>query len=164
MIPASVRIFVCTEPQDLRRSFDGLALAARERLGEDPQSGALFCPIRGGIAPIRRGPRPDWTAGPLSDVAGMQLSSSPGRFPTPGPLQVGSRTGAVLRKAEPIRCSPFSLGVPHELHRESVSSPRLVERSVRISRTPLSCPLRSKGYGAYHVESAFVGSPTDRTR
>jgi len=43
MIPASVRIFVCTEPQDLRRSFDGLALAARERLGEDPQSGALFC-------------------------------------------------------------------------------------------------------------------------
>jgi len=43
MIPASVRIFVCTEPQDLRRSFDGLALAARERLGVDPQSGALLC-------------------------------------------------------------------------------------------------------------------------
>ena len=43
MIPASVRIFVCTEPQDLRRSFDGLALAAREVLGEDPQGGALFC-------------------------------------------------------------------------------------------------------------------------
>jgi transposase len=43
MIPASVRIFVCREPQDLRRSFDGLALAAQERLGEDPRSGALFC-------------------------------------------------------------------------------------------------------------------------
>jgi transposase len=43
MIPASVRIFVCCEPQDLRRSFDGLALAAKERIGEDPQSGALFC-------------------------------------------------------------------------------------------------------------------------
>jgi len=27
MIPASVRIFVCAEPQDMRRSFDGLALA-----------------------------------------------------------------------------------------------------------------------------------------
>jgi len=26
----------------MRRSFDGLALAAREHLGEDPQSGALF--------------------------------------------------------------------------------------------------------------------------
>ena len=43
MIPASVRIFVCREPQDLRRSFDGLARAAREVLGADPQSGALFC-------------------------------------------------------------------------------------------------------------------------
>lgn len=42
MIPSSVRIFVCVEPQDMRRSFDGLALAAREHLGEDPQSGALF--------------------------------------------------------------------------------------------------------------------------
>lgn len=43
MIPASVRIFVCTEPQDMRRSFDGLALAARQSVGLDPQSGALFC-------------------------------------------------------------------------------------------------------------------------
>jgi transposase len=43
MIPASVRIFVCTEPLDMRRSFDGLARAAREVLGQDPQGGALFC-------------------------------------------------------------------------------------------------------------------------
>ena len=43
MIPSTVRIFVCTEPQDMRRSFDGLGLATREVLGEDPQSGALFC-------------------------------------------------------------------------------------------------------------------------
>ena len=43
MIPGSVRIFVCTQPLDLRRSFDGLALATRQVLGEDPQSGALFC-------------------------------------------------------------------------------------------------------------------------
>ena len=42
MIPTSVRIFVCTEPQDMRRSFDGLALAVKERLALDPQSGALF--------------------------------------------------------------------------------------------------------------------------
>ena len=42
MIPSSVRIFVCQQPQDMRRSFDGLALAAQEHLGEDPQSGALF--------------------------------------------------------------------------------------------------------------------------
>lgn len=43
MIPSSVRIFVCSEPQDMRRSFDRLAQAANEYIGEDAQSGALFC-------------------------------------------------------------------------------------------------------------------------
>ena len=42
MIAATTRIFICAEAQDMRRSFDGLALAAREHLGEDPKSGALF--------------------------------------------------------------------------------------------------------------------------
>lgn len=42
MIPTSVRIFVCTERQDMRRSFDALALVVQERLALDPQSGALF--------------------------------------------------------------------------------------------------------------------------
>jgi transposase len=42
VIPSSVRIFVCNEPQDMRRSFDGLALAAQQQLGHDPKSGALF--------------------------------------------------------------------------------------------------------------------------
>jgi transposase len=42
VIPSSVRIFVCNEPQDMRRSFDALALVVRETLVKDPQSGALF--------------------------------------------------------------------------------------------------------------------------
>jgi transposase len=42
MIPTQVRIFVCTERQDMRRSFDALALAVRELLALDPESGALF--------------------------------------------------------------------------------------------------------------------------
>jgi len=42
MIPTSVRIFVCTQPLDMRRSFDGLAAAAKQMIGEDPRSGALF--------------------------------------------------------------------------------------------------------------------------
>ncbi|MGO9837886.1 MAG: IS66 family insertion sequence element accessory protein TnpB [Polyangiaceae bacterium] len=42
MIPTAVRIFVCTERQDMRRSFDALALAVRERLALNPESGALF--------------------------------------------------------------------------------------------------------------------------
>jgi transposase len=42
MLAPSVRILVCTVPQDMRRSFDGLALQTRQLLGEDPQCGALF--------------------------------------------------------------------------------------------------------------------------
>ena len=42
MIPTQVRIFVCTERQDMRRSFDALALAVRERLELDPEGGSLF--------------------------------------------------------------------------------------------------------------------------
>lgn len=42
MLPPSVRIFVCTAPQDMRRSFDTLALTAKQVVGEDPQSGSLF--------------------------------------------------------------------------------------------------------------------------
>lgn len=42
MLPTSVRILVCTIPQDMRRSFDALALVVQEMLGENPQSGALY--------------------------------------------------------------------------------------------------------------------------
>ena len=42
MLPAAVRILVCTIPQDMRRSFDTLALVVQQALGEDPQSGALY--------------------------------------------------------------------------------------------------------------------------
>ena len=42
MLPSSVRILVCTEPQDMRRSYDRLSGVTRELLGEDPQSGALY--------------------------------------------------------------------------------------------------------------------------
>ena len=42
MIPPTVRIFVYTEPVDMRRGCDGLALLARDALRQDPRSGALF--------------------------------------------------------------------------------------------------------------------------
>lgn len=42
MIPATVRIFVCTQPHDMRCSYDTLALATQTVLGQDPRSGALF--------------------------------------------------------------------------------------------------------------------------
>ena len=43
MIPSAVRIFVCTEPVDMRHGFDRLMLAAREKTQHDPLQGrALF--------------------------------------------------------------------------------------------------------------------------
>jgi transposase len=42
MLPASVRIFVCTVPQDMRRSFDTLALVVQQLLGQDPMCGAVY--------------------------------------------------------------------------------------------------------------------------
>lgn len=42
MIPVHVRIFVCIEPVDMRSGFDRLALFARDKLQQDPRSGALL--------------------------------------------------------------------------------------------------------------------------
>ncbi len=42
MIPATLRIFVCTEAIDMRQGFDRLAQLVKSKLGEDPQAGSLF--------------------------------------------------------------------------------------------------------------------------
>ena len=42
MLHSRMAIYAATAPIDLRRAFDGLAAAAREQLGHDPKSGALF--------------------------------------------------------------------------------------------------------------------------
>jgi transposase len=38
----SVRIWICAQPADLRKSFDGLAALVRDWLGGDPLSGHIF--------------------------------------------------------------------------------------------------------------------------
>lgn len=40
--PPTVKVFLCTQPTDMRRSFDGLSGMAREVVGGDPLSGHLF--------------------------------------------------------------------------------------------------------------------------
>jgi transposase len=40
--PASVRIFLCLEPADMRRSFDGLSGMVRSIIRESPTCGHLF--------------------------------------------------------------------------------------------------------------------------
>jgi transposase len=41
-LTASVRVFLCTKPTDMRKGFDGLFGMVREFLGQDPLSGHLF--------------------------------------------------------------------------------------------------------------------------
>lgn len=36
------RVWLCTEPTDMRKSFNGLSAAVRHRLGENPLSGHLY--------------------------------------------------------------------------------------------------------------------------
>jgi len=38
----AIRIFVCTQPTDMRRSFDGLSGMAHDIIKQDPLCGALF--------------------------------------------------------------------------------------------------------------------------
>jgi transposase len=40
--PSTVKVFVCKEPIDMRKSFDGLCGCVQQLLGADPLSGHLF--------------------------------------------------------------------------------------------------------------------------
>lgn len=41
-LPPSVRIWLCTQPTDMRKSFDTLAALVRQAMGQDPLLGGLF--------------------------------------------------------------------------------------------------------------------------
>lgn len=42
MLPPGTRIYLCTEPCDMRRGFDGLLAEAKRRCHSDPFTGHLF--------------------------------------------------------------------------------------------------------------------------
>jgi transposase len=46
-LPAAVRVFLCVQPTDMRKSFDGLTGMVHEFLGQDPLSGHLFLFLNG---------------------------------------------------------------------------------------------------------------------
>jgi transposase len=78
-LPLPVRIFLCTEHADLRRSFDGLAHLVRSFLGADPLSGHLF------VFRNKRGDRLKllyWDSDGLA-IWYKRLEQGSFRFPTP---------------------------------------------------------------------------------
>ena len=41
-LPASVKVYLCVQPTDMRKGFDSLAAIVREEFGDDPLCGHLF--------------------------------------------------------------------------------------------------------------------------
>ena len=110
MIPPTVKIFVCTQPQDMRRSFDGLALATRQVLGEDPRGGALFV-----FANRRcRQLRVLWWDGSGYNLLCRRLHQALFRLPTPGAPSDRSAARAT-RGAAWARSSSSAVPLPADL-------------------------------------------------
>jgi len=42
LLPTALKIYLAVEPIDMRKQFNGLYCLAKEKLNEDPRSGALF--------------------------------------------------------------------------------------------------------------------------
>jgi transposase len=40
--PSAVKIYLCSEPADMRRSFDGLSMMVKNIIHQDPLSGHIF--------------------------------------------------------------------------------------------------------------------------
>lgn len=78
-LPVSVRIFLCTQPTDMRKSFDSLAQLVREHLAADPLSGHLF------VFRSRRGDRLKllWWDDDGWAIWYKRLEQGTFRFPTP---------------------------------------------------------------------------------
>jgi transposase len=78
-IPQGVRVWIATGHTDMRKGFDGLALAVQERLQRDPHCGHLF---------IFRGKRGDLVKMLWHDGQGLCLFAKrleKGRFIWPAP-------------------------------------------------------------------------------
>ena len=74
----AMKVFVCTEPVDCRRSFDGLARAVEEVIRRSPMSGHLF---------VFRNRAGDWAKVLWWDRSGilhLVQTTGAGRVPVPG--------------------------------------------------------------------------------
>jgi transposase len=96
-LPLPVRIFLCAEPADMRRSFDGLARMVRDFLGADPPSGHLF------VFRSKRGDRLKLLYWDSDGLAIWYKRLEEGTFVFPAPDEQRSKVGEhglVIRPAE----------------------------------------------------------------
>jgi len=91
-VPGQVKIFLCLEPADMRRSFDGLAAMVEHVLGHNPLSGHLF---------VFRNKRSDrvkllyWSGDGLA-IWYKRLEEGTFRFPGPGAGQDAASRGVSI--------------------------------------------------------------------
>lgn len=76
-LPSAIRIFLCTEPTDMRRGFDRLAEMVRQVIGQNPLSGHLF------VFRSRRGDRLKLLYWDTGGFALWYKRLEKGRFPAP---------------------------------------------------------------------------------
>ena len=89
MFTGKTRIYAATAPIDLRRSVDGLAAAARDQMGHDPQSGSLFHFVN------RRGNRLKALWWDRTGFCILYKRLERGLFRMPSPLRLGETSVAV---------------------------------------------------------------------
>ena len=91
------RVFLCTLPTDMRKSFDSLAGLVEQELGQDPLAGDLF------VFRSRRGDRLKllyWDSDGLA-IWYKRLEEGTFVFPTPNPQRVPIGVhGLLIRPAE----------------------------------------------------------------
>ena len=116
MIPKSVRIWVCTTPVDMRKSFDGLAAATRDLLDKDAERDGLFVFVN------KRGNRLKALWWDKSGYALLYKRLEWGQFRLPAPLRQGE-AGVQIQGGELSKLLE-GFGRPSKRH-------RLYERVVR---------------------------------
>jgi transposase len=89
MFSGKTRIYAATTPIDLRRSVDGLAAAARDQMGYDPQNGALFLFVN------RRGNRLKALWWDRTGFCILYKRLERGLFRMPSPLRLGETSVAI---------------------------------------------------------------------